>query len=534
MGRVVAGRYLLLRPLGDGGPRRVWLAHDQLLSREVALKAARADFRNPPRPPGHPHVVTVHDVAEHEGVPWIVMEYVAGAVDLGELVARRGPLAPADCARIGLAVLAAPAAGPERSVPHRRVEPADILLAPDRGGAPYGRILLLEHGVARSGDGDGLLALGRTLHYAVEGREPPDREVLVPPVRAGALGPLLERLLAGDRARRGTVAEAEAELAWIVTPQTETYVRPRTDPESQPPWSAAHPTVPGPTASAGRRPTAAPGGHRRPRLRALRAALAGGLGLVLALGGVWYALADRAADGNGAPYGDAVGLVTPLEDGDCVRARWPGGTRFAGTPRLTVDPTCRGGAPDGQVMAFVPAASAEEARELGPARCEERTREVRARLAGVRSVAVVPAGGGFETALRRTVCLVLGAHGPVYGPLGRHREPGSVFADTATMQRRDCLDVRSAREVRLVSCAGRYDAQVLGFTRLAAGVTLAEAPAAADTACARHVPPRDYGFDPSLYEAGARTAAGAWKTGSHLVVCTVRRQNGGTMEGNGP
>ncbi|MFJ7769906.1 septum formation family protein [Streptomyces sp. NPDC097107] len=178
-------------------------------------------------------------------------------------------------------------------------------------------------------------------------------------------------------------------------------------------------------------------------------------------------------------------------------------------------------------MASVPASSAEVARELGPARCEERTREVRGRLAGVRGVAVVPADGGFETARRRTACLVLGAHGPVYGPLARHREPGSVFADTATMQRRDCLDVRSGREVRLVSCAGRYDAQVLGFTRLASDVSLAEAPAAADRACARKVPPRDYGFDPSVYRAGSRTSAGTWKSGAHLAVRTVGRQNRG-------
>lgn len=534
-GRVVAGRYLLLRPLGHGGAGHVWLAHDQRLGGEVALRAARAGVRNLPGGHTHPHVVTVHDVVEHEGVPWIVMEYVPGAVSLTEAVARRGPLAPAECARIGLAVLDASATGWELGV-----EPAGILLAPDRTGAPYGRILLTDRGTDGPGHGDALRSLGRTLHYAVEGREPSGLGVPVPPVRAGALGPLLERLLA-DPAPRVTVAEAEAELSWIVTPQTETYARPRTDPGSQPPWSAA--AVPGPPAPApggadraDGRPTASPaaGAHRRRRPRALRAALAGGLGAVLALSGVWYALADRGPAGTGAPYGGAVGLVAPLEDGDCVRAHWPGGTRFAGTPRLTVDADCRGEAPDGQVMAFVPASSAAEARELGPARCEEQTREVRARLADVRSVAVVPAEDGFETARRRTACLVLGAHGPVHGPLGRHREVGSVFADTATMQRRDCLDVRSAREVRLVSCGGRYDAQVLGFTRLAEDVTLAEAPSAADEACAREVPPRDYGFDPSLYEAGSRTAAGAWKSGAHLVVCTVRRQNGGTMEGNGP
>ncbi|MRT44835.1 serine/threonine protein phosphatase, partial [Xylella fastidiosa subsp. multiplex] len=71
--------------------------------REARVARARAEARHAAGLRGHPHVVTVHDVLEHDGLPWIVMEYVEGAVDLKELVERRGPLAPAECARLGLA-----------------------------------------------------------------------------------------------------------------------------------------------------------------------------------------------------------------------------------------------------------------------------------------------------------------------------------------------------------------------------------------------------------------------------------------------
>ncbi|MFD7685199.1 protein kinase [Streptomyces sp. NPDC059781] len=593
VGRVIAGRYLLLHRLGSGGMGHVWLAHDQRLACEVALKEivfgdpaepgqerearvarARAEARHAAGLRGHPHVVTVHDVLEHEGLPWIVMEYVAGAVDLRELLARSGPPAPAECARIGLAVLDALTAGHERGVMHRDVKPANILLAPDRTGSPYGRVLLTDYGISvRPDTGEtrytmasalvgtagylaperatggpptpaaDLFSLGCTLYHAVEGRGPFARESPLasvtavvmedprPPVRAGALEPVLRGLLAKDPDLRATAREVEAELARIVTPQTEAYARTRTDLGSQPPWAAsAHPAP-----EAGARGPAATGARRRPRPHALRAVLAGGLGLVLALGGAWYALADRESGGGTAvPYGEAVGLAEPLEEGDCVLADWPGGSPFTGTPRLALDPTCADQAPDGQVVAFVEAASDGEARERGPARCEERTRELRGRLADVRGLAVVPTADGFEAAGGRTACLVLGAHGPVYGPLGDRRRPGTAFADTATMQRRDCLDVRSRREARLASCDGAYDEQVLGFTRLGKDVTLAEARTGSDTACARAVPPRDYGFDPSLHEAGSWTSEGPWKSGTHVVVCTVRRQNGGTMEGAEP
>ncbi|MER6423936.1 septum formation family protein [Streptomyces sp. NPDC001137] len=584
VGRVIAGRYLLLNRLGSGGMGHVWLAHDQRLACEVALKEivfrdpdppaderearvarARAEARHAAGLRGHPHVVTVHDVLEDEGLPWIVMEYVAGAVDLKELVETRGPLAPAECARIGLAVLDALTAGHERGVMHRDVKPANILLAPDRSGAPYGRILLTDYGISVQPDAGetrytlasvlvgtsgylaperatggpptpaaDLFSLGCTLYHGVEGHGPFERESHLaevtavvmeeprPALRAGALGPVLQALLVKDPGRRPSATQAEAALSRIVTPQAEAYARTQTDPGSQPPWAGV--------ASA---PLPRPAHRRRELPRALRAVLAVALGLVLALGGVWYAMAHQKSGGDGAasPYGSAVGLSAPLKDGECVLADWPG-DRFQGVPRLTPDPGCQDKAPDGQVMAFVPAASADEALKLGPARCEERTQEIRERLADVRSLAVVPTGAGFEAAGRRTACLVLGAHGPVYGPLGDRRKVGSDFTDTANMQRRDCLRTRSNRDARLVSCGGPHDEQVLGFTRLGEDVTLTEARTRSDAACAKDVAPRDYGFDPSVYTSGSWSSQGAWKSGTHFVVCTVRKQNGGTMEGN--
>ncbi|MFE6176737.1 protein kinase [Streptomyces sp. NPDC056464] len=640
VGRVIAGRYLLLNRLGSGGMGHVWLAHDRRLACEVALKEivfrdpaeadehearvarARAEARHAAGLRGHPHVVTVHDVLEHEGLPWIVMEYVEGAVNLRDLVDQQGPPAPAECARIGLAVLDALTAGHRRGVMHRDVKPANILLAPDRTGAPYGRVLLTDYGISVQPDAGetrytlasvlvgtaGYLApervtggaptpatdvfsLGCTLYYAVEGRGPFDREshlaeltavVMEEPRaagRAGALEPVVRALLEKDPARRMSAAEAEAALSRIVAPEADAYARTQTDLGSQPHWGGAPPSGAVPEAGGfgslpvserpggaqgfrppsgridgsqgpgsgygqpgdwlpeppGGLPGFGAGGPRRTRPRILHAVLAGLLGLALAGTGVWYAMSRQSeTGGTERPYGDAVGLGTPLKGGDCVLADWPGGAAFQGTPRLSLDAGCGEKVPDGQVMAFAPAASAAEARQEGPAACEERTAELREGLADVRSFAVVPSEAGFEAAGRRTACLVLGGHGPVYGPLGEHREMGAAFADTATMQRRDCLDVRSHRDARLVSCTGPHDEQVLGFARLGADVTLSEARTESDTACAREVPPGDYGFDPSVYTAGSWTSEGAWKNGTHFVVCTVRKQNGGTMEGDEP
>ncbi|WP_374223035.1 serine/threonine-protein kinase [Streptomyces sp. MBT65] len=166
-GRVVNGRYRLLRMLGAGGMGRVWLAYDEELACEVAVKEislpdvpadvgepaqriarARSEARHAARLRGHPHVATVHDVVIHEGLPWIVMEYVPDGVDLQAALRRSGPLPPARVARIGLAVLDALTAGHRIGILHRDVKPANILLAPNASGDPYARVLLTDYGIA--------------------------------------------------------------------------------------------------------------------------------------------------------------------------------------------------------------------------------------------------------------------------------------------------------------------------------------------------------------------------------------------------
>ncbi|MFF4259528.1 protein kinase [Streptomyces sp. NPDC001663] len=265
-GRIINGRYRLLRTLGAGGMGRVWLAYDEELACEVAMKEialpdvpmdasepaqriarARSEARHAARLRGHPHVATVHDVVVHEGLPWIVMEYVPDAVDLQAVVRRSGPLPPAEVARIGLAVLDALTAGHRIGILHRDVKPANILLASDASGDPYARVLLTDYGIALQPESReprltatagilgtpgylaperargepptpaaDLFSLGATLYAAVEGRGPFDRhgdyatltallgDEPAPAVLAGQLGPVLQGLLVKDPVRRSS------------------------------------------------------------------------------------------------------------------------------------------------------------------------------------------------------------------------------------------------------------------------------------------------------------------------------------------
>ncbi|CAL9462996.1 serine/threonine-protein kinase [Streptomyces sp. Tu 3180] len=283
-GRLIGGRYRLIERIGSGATGTVWRALDERTKREVAVKQPRL-----PGEPGdernrraahrfyrearaaarvdHPAAVLVHDVVVEEdgpegpeelgGLPWIVMELVRG--ESLHQVLERGPLPPAEAARIGLAVLGALRAAHSVGIVHRDVKPANVLLGPPplphalgRGESPR-RVVLTDFGTAHArgeesptagaesigslefvapermsgrsaGPASDLWSLGVLLYAAVEGRSPFRRTTAQStlaavvtadppePERAGELGPLIVRLLAKAPEERPHAEEAAAAL----------------------------------------------------------------------------------------------------------------------------------------------------------------------------------------------------------------------------------------------------------------------------------------------------------------------------------
>jgi eukaryotic-like serine/threonine-protein kinase len=157
-GRVIAGRYRLEAPIGRGAMGVVWRARDQLLDRDVAVKevqiaetltedekanAYQRTLREAKTAArlNHPGVVTVYDVAEDGGRPWIVMQLVH-AQSLDQVLATSGPLSPRRTAEMGRQLLAALSVAHAAGVMHRDVKPSNVLLGRDD------RAVLTDFGIA--------------------------------------------------------------------------------------------------------------------------------------------------------------------------------------------------------------------------------------------------------------------------------------------------------------------------------------------------------------------------------------------------
>src|SRR5437762_4211099 len=106
-GDLFAERYRLLEPLGRGAMSAVWLAEDEELGRQVAVKtlapaADRARFDREARAAAalsHPHICQLYDYGEADGRPYMVLEYLSGGT-LEERLASGRPLPDDDTQRI--------------------------------------------------------------------------------------------------------------------------------------------------------------------------------------------------------------------------------------------------------------------------------------------------------------------------------------------------------------------------------------------------------------------------------------------------
>ena len=156
-------QYEISRVLGQGGMGIVYLAFDPALHRQVALKVLRTDneeqrerFRREARIVArlqHPNIVAIYGVGEHEGHPFIAMEYIAGE-PLSEAVRRRAPWGLQRKLMMGAEICAGLAFAHRAGVIHRDVKPSNLIVSNGSG-----TIRLLDFGIARGADAGATMGL---------------------------------------------------------------------------------------------------------------------------------------------------------------------------------------------------------------------------------------------------------------------------------------------------------------------------------------------------------------------------------------
>jgi eukaryotic-like serine/threonine-protein kinase len=150
---IYAARYRIDAELGRGGMGRILRARDLRIGRDVALKVLavgfqdeqhRMRFEQEARAAGglnHPNIVAVHDIAEHDGQPFIVTELLEGET-LRQVLAR-GPLTPAEAMEIAQQLADGLAAAHAKGIVHRDIKPENLFLT------DQGRLKILDFGIAK-------------------------------------------------------------------------------------------------------------------------------------------------------------------------------------------------------------------------------------------------------------------------------------------------------------------------------------------------------------------------------------------------
>jgi eukaryotic-like serine/threonine-protein kinase len=203
------GRYQIQRSLGSGGMGAVYLAWDPMIDRFVAIKLVRQGlesqqvlerFNREARSAGrlrHPNIVTIFDVGDHQGEPFIAMEYVQGST-LAELL-QESPLALIRRLQIVEDVCCALAHAHDAGIVHRDIKPANVMVD------NLGIVKILDFGIARVGPTGFTQGVIGTLNYMA----PEQLQGLSIDARVDifSIGALFYELLSYQRAFPGDVSE---------------------------------------------------------------------------------------------------------------------------------------------------------------------------------------------------------------------------------------------------------------------------------------------------------------------------------------
>ncbi len=199
-------RYELRGLVGSGGMADVYLAHDEVLDRDVALKLLKAyyakdeefveRFRREARSAAalaNPYIVPIFDRGETEdGTYYIAMEYLSGGT-LKERIKSRGALSPRTAVEVALQTAEALQAAHEKGIIHRDVKPDNILIAGS------GHIKVADFGIARAADATTISHLGDILGSAkYMSPEQAAGEEVGPTSDLYSLGVVLYEMLTGE------------------------------------------------------------------------------------------------------------------------------------------------------------------------------------------------------------------------------------------------------------------------------------------------------------------------------------------------
>lgn len=272
-GRLVAGRYRVIKRIGTGAMGAVWQAHDEVLHRTVAIKQLllqpgldeheAEDARQRTMREGriaarlhHPNAITVFDVVtDDNGQPCLIMEYLA-STSLAQELQQKGTLPPLEVAKIGAQVAAALKEAHAVGIVHRDIKPGNILLTGS------GLVKITDFGISRAKDDvtvtkTGMIAgtpaylapevaiggnpgpesdvfsLGSTLYAATEGQPPFGLSEntlgllhavaagqINPPRQSGPLASVLAIMLHPDTRHRPTAQECEELLSAVARGET--------------------------------------------------------------------------------------------------------------------------------------------------------------------------------------------------------------------------------------------------------------------------------------------------------------------------